>query len=206
MRRARWSRRSIASRRCSRPRPASSTATASCWRCEGELEDRGGMIAFNTPIERLTPSAQGWEVRFGGAEPGTLTVDAVVNSAGLGAQALARATEGYPRSARAAPRARQGQLFRLRRQAGVLASDLSGAGRRRARHACDARPGRPHALRPRRRMDRDARATRSIRSARTRSTRACAPISRRCRTIRWCRTIAASARSSPARASRPPIS
>ena len=63
---------------------------------EGDLEDRGGMIAFNTPVEGLGHTAQGWEVRFGGAEAGTLMVDAVVNSAGLGAQKLARATEGYP--------------------------------------------------------------------------------------------------------------
>jgi L-2-hydroxyglutarate oxidase LhgO len=62
---------------------------------EGDLEDRGGMIAFNTKIERLVPSPSGWEVTFGGAEPGTLTVDAVINSAGLGAQTIARATEGY---------------------------------------------------------------------------------------------------------------
>jgi len=62
---------------------------------EGDLEDRGGMIAFNTPVESLRHTAQGWEVRFGGAEAGTLMVDAVVNSAGLGAQKLARATEGY---------------------------------------------------------------------------------------------------------------
>jgi L-2-hydroxyglutarate oxidase LhgO len=53
------------------------------------------MIAFNTPVERLTPTPDGWEVRFGGAEAGTLVVDAVVNSAGLGAQGIARATEGY---------------------------------------------------------------------------------------------------------------
>jgi len=65
---------------------------------QGDLEDRGGMIAFNTRIERLTPSASGWQVTFGGAEGGTLDVDAVVNSAGLGAQAIARATEGYPAS------------------------------------------------------------------------------------------------------------
>jgi L-2-hydroxyglutarate oxidase LhgO len=63
---------------------------------EGDLEDRGGMIAFNTPVEGLHCSPQGWEVRFGGAEAGTLVVDAVINSAGLGAQKLARATEGYP--------------------------------------------------------------------------------------------------------------
>ena len=35
-------------------------------------------------------------MHFGGAEPGALTVDAVVNSAGHGAQALAKATDGYP--------------------------------------------------------------------------------------------------------------
>jgi L-2-hydroxyglutarate oxidase LhgO len=62
----------------------------------GDLEDRGGVVAFNTPIERLVPVAGGWEARFGGADPQSITVDAVVNSAGLGAQRLAQATEGYP--------------------------------------------------------------------------------------------------------------
>ena len=63
---------------------------------QGDLEDHGGAIAFATPIERLTPTPRGWSVRFGGNEPGTFDVDAVVNSAGLGAQALARRTDGYP--------------------------------------------------------------------------------------------------------------
>ncbi len=63
---------------------------------QGDMEDRGGGLALNTPVERLTPTAAGWEVRFGGREPGSLTVDAVVNSAGHGAQRLARATDGYP--------------------------------------------------------------------------------------------------------------
>jgi L-2-hydroxyglutarate oxidase LhgO len=63
---------------------------------QGELEDRGGMIAFETRIEGLTPAASGWTVHFSGKEAGTLDVDAVINSAGIGAQALARATEGYP--------------------------------------------------------------------------------------------------------------
>lgn len=63
---------------------------------QGETEERGGALAFGTPVEHLTPTPQGWEVRFGGNDPGTLTVDAVVNSAGLGAQALARQTDGYP--------------------------------------------------------------------------------------------------------------
>lgn len=63
---------------------------------QGELEDHGGAIAFNTPVERLVRTDAGWEVHFGGAEPGSLVVDAVVNSAGLGAHRLARGTEGYP--------------------------------------------------------------------------------------------------------------
>jgi L-2-hydroxyglutarate oxidase LhgO len=62
----------------------------------GDIEDRGGMIALNTPIERLLRARNGWEVHFGGADPQSITVDAVVNAAGLGAQKLARATEGYP--------------------------------------------------------------------------------------------------------------
>jgi L-2-hydroxyglutarate oxidase LhgO len=60
----------------------------------GDIEDRGGMIAFNTRIERLARAPGGWEVRFGAGE--AIVVDAVVNAAGLGAQALARVTEGYP--------------------------------------------------------------------------------------------------------------
>jgi len=63
---------------------------------QGDLEDRGGSIAFNTPVERIARVAAGWQVHFSGSEPGTLLVDAVVNSAGHGAQALASATQGYP--------------------------------------------------------------------------------------------------------------
>ncbi len=63
---------------------------------QGDIEDRGGSIALLTPIIGLAPAGGGWEVRYGGAEPGSLVVDAVVNAAGLNAQALARATENYP--------------------------------------------------------------------------------------------------------------
>jgi L-2-hydroxyglutarate oxidase LhgO len=63
---------------------------------QGDLENAGGMIAFNTPVERIARARAGWQVRVGGPEPDTLAFDAVVNAAGLGAQGLARATEGYP--------------------------------------------------------------------------------------------------------------
>ena len=62
----------------------------------GDLEDRGGMVAFASLIERLKPRASGWDAALAGSEPQWLGFDAVVNCAGLGAQRLARATEGYP--------------------------------------------------------------------------------------------------------------
>ncbi len=60
---------------------------------QGDLEDHGGMIAFNTRIDRITQVQGGWLLQAGGD---TITVDAVVNAAGLGAQRLGGATEGYP--------------------------------------------------------------------------------------------------------------
>jgi L-2-hydroxyglutarate oxidase LhgO len=63
---------------------------------QGDLEDCGGSIAFNTPVEKIARSAAGWEVHFAGPDPGVLLTDAVINSAGHGAQALARATESFP--------------------------------------------------------------------------------------------------------------
>ncbi|MEX0751353.1 MAG: NAD(P)/FAD-dependent oxidoreductase, partial [Xanthobacteraceae bacterium] len=62
----------------------------------GDLEDRSGRIAFHTTVEHLERTSRGWRVHFSGKEAGTQDVDAVVNAAGLGAQALARRTAGYP--------------------------------------------------------------------------------------------------------------
>ena len=62
----------------------------------GELQERGGMIAFATPVERMSYKAPHWHVAFGGSEAGVMEFDAVVNAAGLGAQPLARRIEGYP--------------------------------------------------------------------------------------------------------------
>jgi L-2-hydroxyglutarate oxidase LhgO len=64
---------------------------------QGDLEDNGGVVAFNTRIDGLAKVPGGWQAWFGGNDPQSITVDAVVNSAGLGAQKLALATEGYPR-------------------------------------------------------------------------------------------------------------
>ena len=61
----------------------------------GDLQDRGGMIAFETAVERMSFKAPSWHVRFSGRDAGELEFDAVVNAAGLGAQPLARRIEGY---------------------------------------------------------------------------------------------------------------
>lgn len=61
----------------------------------GELEDRGGMIAFKSPVEGGAVLADGRvRLRVGGAEPMEIEADLVVNCAGLGAQAVARAITG----------------------------------------------------------------------------------------------------------------
>jgi len=62
----------------------------------GDLEDRGGAIAFETPVERMAFAGSRWQVQFGGGEAGGAAFDAVVNSAGLGAQKLASHIDAYP--------------------------------------------------------------------------------------------------------------
>ena len=64
---------------------------------QGAIEEAGGAIAFNTSVERLAPGPDGgWEAHFGGAEAGSIEVEAVVNAASFGAQRLALACQGYP--------------------------------------------------------------------------------------------------------------
>ena len=84
---------------------------------QGDLESAGGAIAFHTPVEAIDRRRGGLGRPLRRARAGTLAVDAVVNAAGLGAQSVARATEGYPPDAGAAARAGEGQLFRLSRHA-----------------------------------------------------------------------------------------
>ncbi len=63
----------------------------------GEIEDRGGALALNTPCEGAEPlTGGGFRVRAGGHEPTTITTARLVMSAGLSAQAVAGRIEGYP--------------------------------------------------------------------------------------------------------------
>jgi len=63
----------------------------------GEIEDRGGVLALNTPFEGAQPLAGGgFSVRTGGQEPITITTARLVMAAGLCAQTVAGRIEGYP--------------------------------------------------------------------------------------------------------------
>ena len=42
----------------------------------GELQDRGGSIAFETPVERMSYAAPQWRVQFGGRDAGVVEFDA----------------------------------------------------------------------------------------------------------------------------------
>src|SRR3974390_773775 len=61
----------------------------------GDLEDRGGAIAFNTPVTGATRKNRQWLVSFGGREAGQFAFDAIANCAGLGAQSVARSIPDY---------------------------------------------------------------------------------------------------------------
>ncbi|GAB4068650.1 NAD(P)/FAD-dependent oxidoreductase [Ancylobacter sonchi] len=62
---------------------------------QGDIEDRGGAIAFNAPILGGAVADDGILLDVGGAEPMTLLAATFVNSAGHGAVPLANAIEGF---------------------------------------------------------------------------------------------------------------
>lgn len=63
---------------------------------QGELEDHGGAIAFNTPVTSSEILADGRiRINVGGADPMTLAARRVVNSAGLYAHRIAGNMRGY---------------------------------------------------------------------------------------------------------------
>lgn len=64
----------------------------------GGLEDAGGAVAVNTPMLGAARKGGRWTVAFGGSDAGAFEFDAIVNCAGLRAQAVARSIEDYPAS------------------------------------------------------------------------------------------------------------
>lgn len=67
---------------------------------QGEIEDRGGAIAFNTPVVRGQVISNGDErvrLHVGGDTPTELTCNWLINAAGLAAPWVASLLEGLPR-------------------------------------------------------------------------------------------------------------
>ncbi|HRY26509.1 MAG: NAD(P)/FAD-dependent oxidoreductase [Geminicoccaceae bacterium] len=62
---------------------------------QGDIEDGGGMIAFNASLERARVTGEGFHLEVGGEAPMEIECAVLVNSAGLEAPNLARRIEGY---------------------------------------------------------------------------------------------------------------
>lgn len=67
--------------------------------CQGDAEAHGATIAFLSPVLGGQVQGDGIRLQVGGADPMTLKAAMVVNSAGLHAQAVARAIVGIPSAA-----------------------------------------------------------------------------------------------------------
>jgi len=66
---------------------------------QGGLEERGGVVAFHSPVQSVRVEGGGFVVETGGDDPLTLRCDTLVNSAGLYAPALAAEIAGADRTA-----------------------------------------------------------------------------------------------------------
>ncbi|HUC62908.1 MAG TPA: NAD(P)/FAD-dependent oxidoreductase [Alphaproteobacteria bacterium] len=63
---------------------------------QGEAEDHGAMVAFESPVVAGWIERDGFRLEVGGAQPSQIECRLLVNSAGLYAQAIARKLEGLP--------------------------------------------------------------------------------------------------------------
>lgn len=63
---------------------------------QGDAENHGAVLCFETPVLSMQARENGILVEAGGAEPMTLEASIVVNCAGLDAPGLTRATKGLP--------------------------------------------------------------------------------------------------------------
>lgn len=77
----------------------------------GEIEDAGGQLVCQAPVESVGTTSAGYLLQVGGAEPCRLKADQVVNAAGLTAVSLASCWEGMPASLVPAQRFARGVYF-----------------------------------------------------------------------------------------------
>lgn len=79
-----------------------------------DAEEFGAVTAFGARLERVTPERGGFGLFVGGAAPMRIGCRLLVNAAGHGAPALARATDGLPAARVPANFYAKGSYFRLR--------------------------------------------------------------------------------------------
>jgi len=65
----------------------------------GDAENAGALLALRSPFEHAVRDGETWRVTTGGAEAFEFATRWIVNAAGLSAQAVARAIEGFPAAA-----------------------------------------------------------------------------------------------------------
>ncbi|WP_257798306.1 NAD(P)/FAD-dependent oxidoreductase [Aquincola sp. J276] len=80
---------------------------------QGEAEDHGAMLAFESPVRGGRVVPQGIELDVGGAQPMRLRARIVVNGAGLAAPAVAARIEGLPQALVPAAHYCKGSYFSL---------------------------------------------------------------------------------------------
>ena len=80
---------------------------------QGDAEAHGAMVVLNSPVVGGCLQDSGIELQVGGEEPMTLLCDTFINSAALGAPALASRIEGFPSEHVPRPYLAKGNYFGL---------------------------------------------------------------------------------------------
>ena len=79
----------------------------------GDAENAGALLALRSPFAGARRVGEQWIVRTGGDEPFEMAARWLINCSGIGAQAVARATEGLPAAAIPRQRLAKGHYFSL---------------------------------------------------------------------------------------------
>lgn len=79
----------------------------------GDAENAGALLALRSPFAGAQRVGEQWIVRTGGEEPFEMAARWLINGAGIGAQAVARATQGLPATAIPRQRLAKGHYFSL---------------------------------------------------------------------------------------------
>ena len=83
---------------------------------EGEAKRHGAMLALETPVVAGRTAERGLVIETGGRNPTRIAANVVVNSAGLGAQAVARSIAGMPQKEIPPLHLAKGSYFALAKQ------------------------------------------------------------------------------------------